>query len=281
MRIDNAGVGIHVEVDGPEGAPPVVVLHGISSSTATYDFLPAELPHHRLFRVDFRGHGRSDRVPGGYDLDGFASDAEAVLEEVGPAVVVGHSLGGITAAYVAQRRPELVAALFLEDPPLYFGEPGVYESTPFAQVFPLIQAAVVRWQTEGTSAEEIAAAMASAPSLSGQATMGEEVTPDSLAASGTSLSRLDPEVFTPLAAGTSLAGFDPGKPIPAAGMLLQPDRELGAAFYDDHAARLAATSPEIDVVRMRGVGHLIHESITHRAEYLEHLRRFLARYRAA
>ena len=86
---------------------------------------------------------------------------------------------------------------------------------------------------------------------------------------------------TPSCRGTSLGQFDPGVPIPAPGVLLQPDRELGAAFFDDHATQLAALNPRIDIVRVHGVGHLIHDSATHRDEYLAQLDRFLATYAPA
>ena len=80
---------------------PSLLLHGISGSTATYDFLVPELPGHRLLPARLPGP-RALR-PGARRttvIDGFASDATAVLEQVvgGPAVVVGHSLGGVTAA---------------------------------------------------------------------------------------------------------------------------------------------------------------------------------------
>lgn len=278
MRIDSDGVGLEVVVDGPEDGPAVLLLHGVSGSTATYDFLVDRYPRHRLHRLDFRGHGRSDRAPGTYDLDHYAADAEAVLAHIGPAPIVGHSLGGITAAYVSQRRPELVRALFLEDPPLYFGDKAVFDETPFAVVFPLMQAAIEHWQDAGTSPAEIAATMAATPSMSGQGLMGDEVTPDALAATGTSLTQFDPTVFDPVLSGETLGGFDPAVPIPAPGVLLQPDRELGAAFFDDHAERLAAVSPNIEIVRLRGVGHLIHDSSTHRDQYLAELDRFLDKH---
>jgi pimeloyl-ACP methyl ester carboxylesterase len=281
MRIDNDGVGLEVTVDGPEDGPRVLLLHGVSSSAATYDFLVPRYPAHRLYRLDFRGHGGSDRAPGTYDLDHWAADAEAVLAEIGPAPIVGHSLGGITAAYVSQRRPDLVTALFLEDPPLYFGDKAVFDATPFAMVFPLIQAAVRQWQADGVTAEQIAAAMAAGPSMSGQGTMGDENHPDALAATGASLTRFDPAVFDTVLDGTSLGGFDPAVPIPSPGVLLQPDRELGAAFFDEHAERLADVSPAIEIVRVRGVGHLIHDSRTHRDQYLDGLDRFLGKHAAA
>lgn len=281
MRIDNDGVGLEVTVDGPADGPPVLFLHGISGSAATYDFLVGRYPRHRLHRLDFRGHGHSDRAPGAYVMDDFASDAEAVLSEVGPMPIVGHSLGGITAAYVSQRHPELTPALFLEDPPLYFGDRAVFDATPFAVVFPLMQAAIKGWQADGASAEQIAAAMAAAPSMSGQGTMGDENTPDAMASTGVALTRLDVTVFDPVLTGQSLGQFDPDVPIPAPGVLLQPDRELGAAFFDDHAERLAGVSPRIEIVRMPGVGHLIHDSRTHRDRYLAELDRFLERYAPA
>ena len=47
----------------------------------------------------------------------------AVLEEVGtPAVLVGHSLGGVVAWWLAQKHPGHVIAAFLEDPPLFAAE---------------------------------------------------------------------------------------------------------------------------------------------------------------
>ena len=161
---------------------------------------------------------------------------------------------------------------------MFFGDKEVFDATPFATVFPLMQAAINGWQAEGTAPDQIAAAMAALPSMSGQGTMGDENTPDALAATGTALASLDATVFDPVLSGESLGKFDPAVPIPSPGVLLQPDRELGAAFFDDHAERLAAVSPQIEIVRMRGVGHLIHDSVTHRDQYLAELDRFLGTY---
>ncbi len=283
MRIDNQGVGLEVDVDGPEDGPPVVLLHGISSCSGTYDFLIPELPAHRVYRLDFRGHGRSDRAPGRYLVKDYVSDAAAVLEQLvgGPAVVIGHSLGGVTAAQLAQVRPDLVTAVLLEDPPLFFGDPEIYASTPFASIFPLIRAAIDEWQADGTGAAAIAEALALTPSMSGQGTMGDENTPDALAAFGEGFATLDTAVYDPVFSGESLGEVDPTLPIDVPGVLLQPDRDKGAAFFDEHAAALVATSPRIEVVRITGVGHLIHDSRTQRGRYLAEVRRVLDTYAPA
>jgi pimeloyl-ACP methyl ester carboxylesterase len=282
MRVDNGGIGLNVEIDGPFDAPPVLFLHGISSSARTYAYLVAGLcESHRLFRLDFRGHGRSDRVPGGYRLSGYASDAAAVLDQLfgpEPAVVVGHSLGGLTAAYLAQCRPDRVRALFLEDPPLYVADPASLEATPFAEAFRLRQAAVRQWQADGLDAAAISALVADAPSMTGVGTVGEESTPDALAANGYALSLLDPAVFDPVFDGTSSRDYDSDQPIRAPGLLLQSDPTMGAAFFGDHAERLARTSPSIEVIRLDGAGHRIHDSRSHRAVYDEHLTRFLTEH---
>ena len=96
-----------------------------------------------------------------------------------------------------------------------------------------------------------------------------------MTSTGSALHALDPSVFDPVIAGTSVGSFDASVPLDVPGVLLQPDRELGAAFFGDHAARLTAAAPKIDVIEVHGVGHLIHDSRTHRAEYLDQLRRFL------
>ena len=63
---------------------------------------------HRVVRYDLRGYGRSPLRPGTYS---HARDLVGVLEEVGPAAVVGVSMGGRAALEAAVARPELVTAL--------------------------------------------------------------------------------------------------------------------------------------------------------------------------
>ncbi|MFX6202050.1 alpha/beta fold hydrolase, partial [Acinetobacter baumannii] len=56
--------------------------------------------------LDARGHGRSERFPGAVSRDAAVGDAAFVVEQLRlqPAVVVGQSVGGLTALSLAARR---------------------------------------------------------------------------------------------------------------------------------------------------------------------------------
>ena len=126
-------------VVGPDDAPTLVLLHGITSSAVSQ----ADAIDHwsalgyRVIAVDARGHGLSPR----WESDELeragevlVDDAVAVLEDLAvqargrralglpdaPApVVIGHSMGAATAMVVAGRRPELVRGVVLHDPARY------------------------------------------------------------------------------------------------------------------------------------------------------------------
>src|SRR5438477_7626371 len=83
----------------------------------------------RTFAFDARGHGESDRAPTYRFLD-FGNDAVAFLGTVvrEPAVVIGHSLGAMTAIYAAANSPQLTLGAVLLEPPLYLPEAGLRDS---------------------------------------------------------------------------------------------------------------------------------------------------------
>ncbi|MFJ4522943.1 alpha/beta fold hydrolase [Streptomyces sp. NPDC088810] len=113
------GARLHVEVHGPEDAPPVVLAHGWTCSTAFWAAQIRDLAtDHRVIAYDQRGHGRSPASPA-CTTGALADDLEAVLAEtLAPgekALVVGHSMGGMT-VMAASGRPrfrEHAAAVLL------------------------------------------------------------------------------------------------------------------------------------------------------------------------
>ncbi|MFF2774151.1 alpha/beta fold hydrolase [Streptomyces sp. NPDC058052] len=115
------GVRIAHRVAGPAGAPPVVLVHGRGESSLTWAGIVEELAaDHRVYAVDLRGHGLSDR-PGGYGFAEFAGELGGFLTALGlaGATVVAHSMGAAAAYLLAQREPGLVGRLVLEEPPAF------------------------------------------------------------------------------------------------------------------------------------------------------------------
>lgn len=108
---------MHTEIQGPDDAPPLVLLHGgIGTGTSHWSKLvPALSQRHRVYLPDLPGHGETP-VPGGagYSMDLHAAALTQLLEQLGPPVHVGgFSMGGHAALMVAADRPELFASLTL------------------------------------------------------------------------------------------------------------------------------------------------------------------------
>ncbi|MGE6744126.1 alpha/beta fold hydrolase [Allorhizobium pseudoryzae] len=100
------GVEIFYKDWGPKDAQPIVFHHGWPLSSDDWDaqMLFFLLNGYRVVAHDRRGHGRSQQVSEGHDLDHYAADASAVFEKLDlrNAVHIGHSTGGgEVARYVA------------------------------------------------------------------------------------------------------------------------------------------------------------------------------------
>lgn len=97
---------------------PVVLLHGLTDSAACWPSVRTRYTDRTVVALDARGHGGVPLPDEPFTIAALAADAAAALRELalGPALVVGHSMGGVTAEELALTAPELVAALVLEDP---------------------------------------------------------------------------------------------------------------------------------------------------------------------
>jgi pimeloyl-ACP methyl ester carboxylesterase len=115
------GVSLHA-IEMGEG-PPVILLHGLLlGNLATWYFGAASrLRHsHHVLLYDLRGHGRSERVREGYDLDTMVHDLDALAASFSdqPLTLVGHSYGALIALKYALDHPARVARLVLVEAPL-------------------------------------------------------------------------------------------------------------------------------------------------------------------
>jgi len=117
-RIVRVGdVGIHLREWSTQG-PPIVLLHGLASSSHIWDLLAPRLaPGYRVIAIDQRGHGESDKPDSGYDFPSIVSDLHGLVEELGLSnfALVGHSWGGNVALQYAVTHPDFVSHLVLVD----------------------------------------------------------------------------------------------------------------------------------------------------------------------
>jgi pimeloyl-ACP methyl ester carboxylesterase len=105
----------YVELGDP-GKPVLVFLHGVTNSSLGYLPLGHLLSkHYRVFLLDQRGHGESDKPECCYTRLNFAHDVKLFLDLFGVerAHVAGHSLGGMVAQTFAAFWPERVDRLMI------------------------------------------------------------------------------------------------------------------------------------------------------------------------
>ena len=99
--------------------PPVVLLHGLMGSGACWTPLARALePAFDVIMPDARGHGSSSARESGYHYDDLADDVLGLVRalDLSLPVLLGHSMGGMTAAVVASRRATPLRGLVLVDP---------------------------------------------------------------------------------------------------------------------------------------------------------------------
>ncbi|MFQ5398044.1 MAG: 2-succinyl-6-hydroxy-2,4-cyclohexadiene-1-carboxylate synthase [Anaerolineae bacterium] len=129
------GVDYYVTVQGH--GRPLVLLHGFTGSSANWEGVTAVLaPHFRLLTIDLLGHGRTSSLPdpARYQMEKAAADVTALIQKILTAEdaknaertktprsprpqrfnLLGYSMGGRLALYIALRYPHLINALILE-----------------------------------------------------------------------------------------------------------------------------------------------------------------------
>jgi pimeloyl-ACP methyl ester carboxylesterase len=230
---------------GPPSGPPLVLLHGGSGRWQNYmHIIPDLAAWFHLYAPDFRGHGRSGRVPGRYRLEDYANDTITFLRQcvADPAFLFGSSLGGIVALMVAAQAPGDVRAVVVGDSPLTW-------RTDSSARRPAHLARVAAWRDLAGGRlpiDEIVEALKDAPTeIPGQdepVTMREKHGEDAgvFAWVATNLYYNDPDMLTAVLDGTMGAGYEMEKVLPAIRcpvLLLQADPDAGGMMTDAEVER--------------------------------------------
>ena len=253
--------------EADSSGPLLVLLHGIGSRWQVFlAAVPPLAARWRVVAVDLRGHGRSGRAAERYGLMDYARDIGALIRHLSdePALVVGHSLGAMTAIGLASEFPDAVRAVVLEDPPL-----GAFSGAPFGArpEYPRFRA--TRDMTRaGHSAAEIARLIA--PHMDDQDGVA-------IRARAKSLSMIDSEVFTAVLDNRANEGFDLGdrlRRVACPTLLLQGNPGLGGALYDSEARWAASLMRDCTLVTLPEAGHGIRVALPTRfvqlaTEFLE------------
>ena len=112
------GIDVHYTRTGGD-KPPVVLLHGLMLNGSCWTPLARALEKdYDVIMPDARGHGYSSVTDHGYCYENLAADVVSFIDALGlvAPVLLGHSMGGMTAAVVASRNPKQLRGLVLADP---------------------------------------------------------------------------------------------------------------------------------------------------------------------
>jgi pimeloyl-ACP methyl ester carboxylesterase len=259
ITLDNKGIKLAASVHGPADGEPILFLHGLSLSRDTWEEIAEQQKkRHRVWTLDFRGHGHSDRAAS-YELADYVSDAETVLAEIGrPAVIVGHSLGGCVAGVLAQRGHANVRAVFLEDPPWYLGEPGEWEKSAFPRLFSIVSTQQAIWQREKAPLSKYLEFVSNSPSPMG-GIASDHFGSRQLLSNASALQRQDGSCWGNfVSSGEAFATIATGREFLCPTKIIHADPRFGAALLEGHEARLAKTNPKAEIVHYNGSGHRPH-----------------------
>ena len=150
------GCPIHVEVDGPEHAPVLMLSNSLGTDLTMWDDqVGAFTKQFRLVRYDRRGHGKSGVPEGPYTMERLGTDALAIMDGLGIKKLnwCGLSMGGMVGMWLGANAPERIDKLILSNTSAYMGAaPDLWNErirTALTAGMPaLVDATLERWFTK-------------------------------------------------------------------------------------------------------------------------------------
>ncbi len=148
--VERKGVRLACQDFGGAGRP-VLLLHGLAGQSSEWSQTADHLvPHFHVLAPDARGHGLSEQRPSDVSRAAHVADVECIIEELvpQPVVLIGQSLGGLTAMQVAALRPDLVHSLVLVE-----ADPDSIDEAAIADVVSSLRAWPVPFPTRDQAVE--------------------------------------------------------------------------------------------------------------------------------
>jgi 3-oxoadipate enol-lactonase len=121
--IDADGCPIHVEVEGPDRAPVLMLSNSLGTTLHMWDAQVVPFTKHfRLVRYDRRGHGKSGVPKGPYTMERLGRDVLAVLDGLGIKTInwCGLSMGGMVGQWLGANAPERIERMVITNTSSYF-----------------------------------------------------------------------------------------------------------------------------------------------------------------
>lgn len=253
--------------EGPPSGPPLVLLHGFTGRWQ--GFLPiisALSMRWHINALDFRGHGKSGRIPGKYRPEDYGVDFAAFLQShvAEPAILFGHSAGGMLALWLGAQIPQKVRAIINGDMTLSIERIVALESDEVRINF---WAALRDLAGSGRSVAEMVSALADIP-----VSVPEQDTPirygdcpgvdtAGLREFAKTLSQFDPDVLDFHAEGRVQEFFENinmdeiiGR-ISCPVLLLQGNPSLGGLMTDRDVEHALSVLPDASHVMIEHAGH--------------------------
>jgi 3-oxoadipate enol-lactonase len=152
----------HHRLDGPEGAPVVVLGNALGTDLTTWDEIAARLePTLRVLRYDHRGQGRSGALAGPESIEQLGRDVVALLDANGieRAAYCGLSIGGMVGIWLAANEPGRIDSLVALCSSAHPGGEEAWHRraaivTKAGSTRPFAEGVVARWITAETAAAD-------------------------------------------------------------------------------------------------------------------------------
>lgn len=258
-------IRLHYHRTGGE-KPAIVMAHGITDNGLCWSRLARQLEHSfDVIMVDARGHGLSDKPESNYTAHDHAKDLAELIQALGleQPIVIGHSMGGASAAILAESYPEHVDRLILEDPAWFPPDVGAeVDQAADIQRRQEWQERIV-WR-KSLSIEEVTAATRRENPL-----WSDEEFP----AHSEAKYQVSPQVVQFIQASVK-PWWEVVPGLRCSTLVLTGDVERGAIITEGMAEKIHALNSRVEVVRLARAGHNVRREQFD--AFVHHVRRFLS-----